>query len=760
VRPLKNVQLLTGARAAILGAALAFSSAASHPYAAKTAIPKLAAPAQCSGVHGHGAAFGGRRTFLLRPAELVPIKAMRESDPAAKAAVTDILERAELALTRKPGSVMDKRTLPPSGDPHDYLSLAPYWWPNPSKPAGPYVRRDGEVNPGRATAAFDRSALTRMITDSETLALAYFYTEDPRFARKAAAVVRTWFLDPKTRMNPNMNYAQGVPGIAEGRAEGVLDTSGFTKVIDAVGLFGPSNALKPDEVRALEQWFGRYLDWMRTSPNGKAEQAARNNHALWYDAQLVHFALFARRPDTAEQVVRAFPTARIAPQFDPSGALPEELARTRSFHYSLYALAAAYNVADLAACLGYDLWNYSDVEGRSLRKATEFVAAYRRRREEWPHKEREWPAAELEALLRRADAAWPGAFNLSPTESRDSFGTLPDGRSVERFRLVNARGTTVELISYGAAIARIALKGEKGAAVDVVVGPDNLAGFVNSRRRFGAIVGRYAGRLRGSVRIDGKTYPLAVNPQGVTLHGGDPGFDRALWFGTPFETPAGVGVAFTHVSPHGDQGFPGRLMVTARYTLERNADALTLDIEAVADRPTVANLTNHVYFNLAGEGTVACHALDVEADSYVAVDARNLPTGTLMPVKGSRLDFTSSRLLGETFPNGGLNDMLVLRRAGAARLSDRASGRFLTLTTDQPGLQVFTGNSFDGTDRDQRGVPILRHAGVAIEPGHFPDSPWFAHFPSTEISPSRPLRWHARWSFDKSTSKPPGCPAS
>jgi aldose 1-epimerase len=296
--------------------------------------------------------------------------------------------------------------------------------------------------------------------------------------------------------------------------------------------------------------------------------------------------------------------------------------------------------------------------------------------------------------------------------------------------------------------------------VDVVVGPGDLSGFVKSRRRFGAIVGRYAGRLRGSVKIDGKTYPLAVNPQRVTLHGGDPGFDRALWSGTAFETPAGVGVIFTHVSPDGDQGFPGTLKVTARYMLERNADALTLDIEAVADRPTVANLTNHVYFNLAGAGTVACHRLAVEADSYVAVDARNLPTGALTAVRGSRLDFTSERFLGEAFASGGLNDMLVLRRGGAARLSDQTSGRSLTLTTNQPGLQIFTGNSFDGAHLDRRRAPIVRHAGVAIEPGHFPDSPWFAQFPSTEVSPSRPLRWHARWSFDQAAPKPEGCPAS
>jgi hypothetical protein len=236
------------------------------------------------------------------------------------------------------------------------MSLAPYWWQDPAHPAGPYVRRDGEVNPERATDQFDRSVLTRLVADAEALGLAYFHTGDRRYAAKAADLVRTWFLDPATAMNPNMNFAQGVPGVAEGRAEGVLDSSGFMKVIDAVGLIGPARTLNDRETKALEHWFSRYLDWMLSSENGKAERAAKNNHALWYDAQLIHFALFARRPDIAEKAVLAFPRERIAAQFAPSGELPQELGRTRSFHYSVYALHAAFDVAELATCLGYDLW--------------------------------------------------------------------------------------------------------------------------------------------------------------------------------------------------------------------------------------------------------------------------------------------------------------------------------------------------------------------------------------------------------------------
>ena len=364
----------------------------------------------CRGSDGYAATFGGRRTFTLRPGELEAIKVSRDSDPAVAQAYRALLARADQALARKPGSVLDKRTIPLSGDRRDYVSLAPYWWPDPANPKGPYVRRDGQVNPERETNRFDRSALGRMASDTDVLGLAYYYSGERKYADKAAALVRAWFLDPATGMNPNMNYAQAVPGRENGRAEGVLDTSGFIGVIDAVGLIGPSGALSPDEVRALESWFSRYVDWMRTSPNGKAEAAARNNHGIWYDAQIARFALFARRDDIARKTVGDFAKVRIAKQVDPSGALPHELTRTRSFHYSIYTLDAAYHVADSAACLGTDLYGV-EVQGRSLRKATAYVAAYRGRQGEWPYKEMKWPAEGLDDLLTRADSAWgPGVW--------------------------------------------------------------------------------------------------------------------------------------------------------------------------------------------------------------------------------------------------------------------------------------------------------------------------------------------------------------
>ena len=380
---------------AILAAAAYFPSAAAA----------FSPDSTCEAGEGYSASFDGRRTFTLRPGDLEAIKAALPTDAAIGSAYRELIARADKALAAKPASVMDKRSIPVSGDRHDYVSLARYWWPNPANPKGAYVRRDGDTNPDVESNRFDRNALSRMAREADTLALAFYYSGERKYAEGAARVIRTWFLDPATAMNPNMNFAQAVPGVSNGRPEGVLDGASFITVIDAAGLIAPSIALTPAEIAALEGWFGRYVDWMLKSANGKDEGKASNNHGLWYDAQVARFALFARKPEIARKIVSAFPKGRIAQQVDASGALPAELGRTRSFHYSLYALSAAYTVADSAACLGIDLY-HAEERGRSLRKATDYVAAYRGRAADWPYKEQGWPADTLDELLIRAAAAW------------------------------------------------------------------------------------------------------------------------------------------------------------------------------------------------------------------------------------------------------------------------------------------------------------------------------------------------------------------
>jgi hypothetical protein len=388
------------------------AAAAALPCAAAAFSPGTQpARAICKGEDGYAAAFGGRRTFLLKPDQLIAIKAVRDTDPVVSAAYRTLLRQADAALARRPGAVTDKTTLPPSGDRHDYLSIAPYWWPVPGNPDAPYVRRDGEFNPARDTGSYDRTAIGRMSNDVRTLALAYYYSDDPRYATKAAQLIRTWFLDPATAMNPNANFAQAVRGREDGRAEGVLDTNAFQPVVDAIGLISPSRALTPAEGRSLETWFGRYVDWMLTSRNGRAEQAAKNNHGIWFDSQITHYALFARRPAIARKVVDQFAARRISAQMDVDGRLPAELARTRSLHYSIFALMPAYDVAEMAACLGTDLWGYADAQGRGLRKATDFLAAYRSKLDAWPYRELRPEPQELDDLLTRASWAWgPGSY--------------------------------------------------------------------------------------------------------------------------------------------------------------------------------------------------------------------------------------------------------------------------------------------------------------------------------------------------------------
>ena len=211
-----------------------------------------------------------------------------------------------------------------------------------------------------------------------------------------------------------------------GRAEGVIDTTRLARVIDGIGLIGPSGKLTLAEQAGLEKWFSDYLDWMYNSANGKAEDAAKNNHAMWFDAQVAQFALFARRPELTKRVVEAFPKRRIAPQFTPDGKLPLELARTRSLHYTIYALLAAYDVAEMGQCVGVDLWTF-DEGGKSLKRATDFVASYRGRMVEWPYRELRPDSGELDELLRRADRAWPAAgYSAHPgAEIRRYFGLGP-----------------------------------------------------------------------------------------------------------------------------------------------------------------------------------------------------------------------------------------------------------------------------------------------------------------------------------------------
>ncbi|ADU15182.1 alginate lyase family protein [Asticcacaulis excentricus] len=361
----------------------------------------VAAAPVCEGTKGYSATFDGRRTFGWSPTRLESFRIKGLEAPA----VVKVIKDAEKVLTAGPWSVTYKTRTPPSGDRHDYMSLGPYWWPDPAMAGGePYIRRDGQVNPERATAAFDRTALTRMADAVEALSLAYFFTGKRAYAERAALILRVWFLDPATRMNPNVNFGQGVPGRTKGRAEGLIDMENLIGVVEGIGLLAPSGALTAKDTAGLQQWFSDMADWFVTDPLGKEEAAALNNHAVHYDHQLITFALFAGRTDLARQVAEGF-TKRIDAQIAADGRQPKELERTRSQHYSYTNLSAMLDIAALSRCVGVDLWMHKGPQAQSLRTALDFHAAFAGDGKQWAWKEISPEPEMVYQLLLKATAA-------------------------------------------------------------------------------------------------------------------------------------------------------------------------------------------------------------------------------------------------------------------------------------------------------------------------------------------------------------------
>lgn len=344
-------------------------------------------------------------TLLWRPDALAAQKARINKAPASVPAYAALIKDADKAMTQGPWSVIDKTKTPPSGDKHDYMSIAPYFWPDPAKADGlPYINRDGEVNPERATGAYDRVRLGDMASAVQALSLAYYFTGQQRYADHAAVVLRAWFLDPATRMNPNLNFAQGIAGKTPGRSFGIIDTAELLPVVDSITLLQPSGALSAADTANLRQWFGDLTTWLATSDAGHTEHDAKNNHAIWFDLQFSDYALFSGKTDLASADITAFADKRIAPQFTADGSLPQELARTRSFHYSTWTMQAVYDIARLGECVGIDLWAYQSPDGKSLRKNTDFLATYAGHEDQWKWKEIDMSKQDLyDALIR---ASW------------------------------------------------------------------------------------------------------------------------------------------------------------------------------------------------------------------------------------------------------------------------------------------------------------------------------------------------------------------
>jgi hypothetical protein len=296
-------------------------------------------------------------------------------------------KNAEISRKRGPYSVMDKDDVAPSGDKHDYLSYARYWWPNPdSKDGLPYVRRDGKTNRDLLEKG-DRVPIGQLYDDLETLALAAYIFDDSDYGAHAARLVRTWFLDPDTKMNPHMRFGQAVPGRNNGRGSGIIDTRHFIRLLDSVALLRQTGAWSEEDQSTLVDWMNQYLEWLQKDPMGKDEASERNNHGTWYDAQTAAIAMFVGKCELAREVVEQAKIRRIAKCIEPDGQQPEELRRTKGLHYCVFNLSAMSVLARIGEHVNIDLWNYETSDGRSIRRGLDFVLPYLAGEKQWPHQQ-------------------------------------------------------------------------------------------------------------------------------------------------------------------------------------------------------------------------------------------------------------------------------------------------------------------------------------------------------------------------------------
>lgn len=348
--------------------------------------------------------------------------------------------------------------------------------------------------------------------------------------------------------------------------------------------------------------------------------------------------------------------------------------------------------------------------------------------------------------------------------TRGVFGVMPNGNAVHGFTLTNRHGLGVKAIEYGAIIQSLRTPGRTGRFADIVLGFDDLAGYLGEHPYFGAVVGRYANRIaRGRFTLDGRTYRLAVNDPPNALHGGVRGFDKALWRGEIGGAEATPHVTFRYTSPDGEEGYPGTVHATVTYALTDD-DRLVVDFEATADAATPLNLTQHSYFNLGGEGSgdILTHVLTLDADRFTPIDPTLIPTGELAPVAGTPFDFRTPTPIGSRIDepdpqlrNGkGYDHNFVLNRAPhergpsrAAYVVDPSSGRTLEVMTTEPGLQFYSGNLLDGRVVGKRRHAYPHRLGFCLEPQHFPDSPNKPQFPSTILRPGQAYRSRTEFAF-------------
>jgi aldose 1-epimerase len=369
-----------------------------------------------------------------------------------------------------------------------------------------------------------------------------------------------------------------------------------------------------------------------------------------------------------------------------------------------------------------------------------------------------------------ADSSADAPAGLDRVE-RSVFGQLPGGRTVHAYRVTNDDGMTMRVITYGGIITSLTAPDAEGDFEDVVLGFDTLSKYRSDAYRsanpyFGALIGRYGNRIAGAqFSLDGQTYKLAANDGANHLHGGNKGFNRVLWDAEPFQDEDGAGLTLSYTSPGGEEGYPGTLQTRITYTLT-DAGELAIDYRATTTEATPVNLTQHSYFNLAGEGSASIldHRLMINAERFTPVNESLIPTGERATVEGTPFDFTEFTPIGARIAQGtpqleyagGYDHNFVLNREGvgrgelavAARVWEPESGRLMTVRTTEPGLQFYSGNFLQGTLTGKSGQPYERRSGFALETQHFPNSPNEPSFPSTILRPGETYTSRTVYEFD------------
>lgn len=349
---------------------------------------------------------------------------------------------------------------------------------------------------------------------------------------------------------------------------------------------------------------------------------------------------------------------------------------------------------------------------------------------------------------------------------KSEFGKMPNGAVIHQYTLTNKHGASVKVITYGGIITEMHVPDKDGKLDDVALGFDNLAAYLKGHPYFGCITGRYCNRIAaGKFTLDGTEFKLATNNAPNHLHGGKEGFDKKVWtcpvYGTAgivTDDNATAYIQLTYTSPDGEEGYPGALETKVTYFWS-NRNVLTIEYEATTSKPTVVNLTNHAYFNLRGlkGGDILGHELQVFADKYTPAGPTLIPTGKIEPVKGTPFDFTTVKTMGKDIaqvmsdPNGyDLNYVLNRKGKGmflAARVSEPTTGRVMEVHTQEPGIQLYTGNFLDGTLTGKGGVVYKQHSGFCLETQHFPDSPNQPTFPSVVLKPGETYRTRTEYAF-------------